>query len=211
VNQKESEGVHLKWDRKGFLSTERGNCMIHSTTPCDRVVNSVAEDVEYVVVVNDGSEEVILIESPNDCGDDSSWVLIEDENAGMECPVCFDKVAIADGTFLDCEHFFCTSCLTQYVNTEIDSLAASGKHTMKCPIPNCAHSLSEREIAQVVGQRMLNRFQLLSLEQVASRESTLRFCPFPDCGYIYSLGEDERQEVIQEFATAQGTIMRTQH
>jgi len=113
-------------------------------------------------------------------------------------------VSISKEVFLNCEHFYCSCCLRSYIDGEIHSLAISGKHVMMCPIPKCMHAISESEIVRVVGQRKLNRFQRLSLEQVASREKSLSFCPFPDCGMIFSLNDDNRKALAADLSIAQG-------
>lgn len=77
---------------------------------------------------------------------------------------------------------------------------------MKCPIPNCNHAISERKIVDVVGLEKLNRFQRLSVEQVASQESTMSFCPFPDCGFIFSLNHDEKSALSVDFDQACGRV-----
>lgn len=69
------------------------------------------------------------------------------------CPICvseYDDNAVS----LDCEHQFCKSCLSRYIEDKIED----GEKEIRCPYEDCDDLITEGEIGEIIGEEYLLKY-----------------------------------------------------
>ncbi|KAF8248376.1 hypothetical protein K440DRAFT_583618 [Wilcoxina mikolae CBS 423.85] len=107
-----------------------------------------------------------------------------------ECPICFD-VAENPTRFSSCDHVYCSSCLTDYIKSTLDTrkfpIACVGE-TKGLPC-NCNLELS-------IASSALSAAELESIlatsfsDYIRRRPSEYAYCPTPNCNTVYSITSD---------------------
>jgi len=97
----------------------------------------------------------------------------------VACLLCGDNISFV----LDCSHPFCTTCLKQYVQAQID--LGKSAHIV-CPMPHaeCGKEILQRELQTILGKEKFAKIDRFALESATDADPNLRYCPTPDCPYI---------------------------
>jgi len=104
--------------------------------------------------------------------------------ATVECKICYDSISDNDAFALNCKHQFCTSCLSQYIEAQID---VGSVVDIVCPmsLTECGKPILQRELRAILGPRKFSKLDRFALESATNMDPNLRNCPTPDCPYIF--------------------------
>jgi len=111
--------------------------------------------------------------------DDATTNETPSAQTAVTCLLCDENIAFV----LSCSHPFCTSCLNQYVQAQID--LGNSAH-IACPMPHaeCGEQIQQRELQAILGKKKFAKIDRFALESVTDADPNLRYCPTPDCPYI---------------------------
>ena len=84
---------------------------------------------------------------------------------------------------LNCSHRFCTECLHRYITTYV----SEGRANLACPDSSCESKLHPSDVASIVGAQSQHykKYEEFLLRRCLMADSDTRWCPAPDCGYVY--------------------------
>jgi IBR domain, a half RING-finger domain/Zinc finger, C3HC4 type (RING finger) len=112
------------------------------------------------------------------------------------CPACFEKAS--DPVLIGCKHVYCRDCFTAF-------LACTARHGDPLPIKcfgddgKCPQLVSMWAVRKFMQQADLQRLATKVLEMHISRkQDELRYCPTPDCAYIYRVQERITEPPVPE-------------
>merc|ERR1719265_2240932 len=110
----------------------------------------------------------------------------------MKCPLCFEEFKVVAGLRLhvfglielDCKHFLCRECFTEYMTSKISEGEVS-EDTLKCPIPDCNTPITEMQVRSANFEpELFERFLLFrarGYQPDDSMDEARVECPTPDC------------------------------
>jgi len=109
----------------------------------------------------------------------------------VACLLCDANISFV----LSCSHPFCTICLNQYVQAQID--LGKSAHIV-CPMPHaeCGKEILQRELKIIVGKEKFAKIDRFALESATDSNPNLRYCPTPDCPYIAYWEEQSEDGVV---------------
>lgn len=108
----------------------------------------------------------------------------KDPASSADCPICFDKPDIP--VQMSCMHLYCLDCF-QNCCTTAASTSKDG-FQVKCHGDEgaCSTIFTLREIGEVLPSSALEEVLMSSFRTYVQRKpDEYRYCPTPDCGYIY--------------------------
>lgn len=114
------------------------------------------------------------------------------------CPACFEEAS--DPVRIGCKHVYCHGCFTAF-------LASTARHGGPLPIKcfgddgKCPQLVSMYTIDTYMQQADLQRLATKVLEMhVGRQQDELRYCPTPDCAYIYRVQEKIAEPPVVEIS-----------
>ncbi|OMJ72559.1 hypothetical protein SteCoe_28975 [Stentor coeruleus] len=103
------------------------------------------------------------------------------------CPICL----ISNPTcgLIDCEHFFCKRCLTEYIELKI----LDGQvNKITCPAINCQTILQSHTIEELVSVSIFNKYTDFYRKKTLEADIYFRWCPEKNCtGYDIFKGNNK--------------------
>mgnify|MGYP001025091872 CR=1 FL=1 len=94
------------------------------------------------------------------------------------CEICMDEYLGTDMTILDpCEHFYCTSCLTDFITINIQEGAVNA---IKCPHSGCQLVISSFIVWQLTPD-LYSKYDRLLLVAALNTMQDLTYCPRKGC------------------------------
>lgn len=82
---------------------------------------------------------------------------------------------------VSCEHYFCVSCITEYIQFRITEAQVS---KIPCPNHECDKEILQSEIEQLVPKTFYDKYLLFKQNAELNNNPFLRWCPVPNCtGY----------------------------
>ncbi|EFP03670.1 hypothetical protein CRE_19265 [Caenorhabditis remanei] len=99
-----------------------------------------------------------------------------------ECPLCATKMASSAFPKLrGCQHRSCRTCLRHYVELSIT------ENRVEVPCPECSSFLHPNDIKMLVGDipSLMDKYESFSLRRYLMTEADARWCPAPDCGFVF--------------------------
>ncbi|EGT32195.1 hypothetical protein CAEBREN_05064 [Caenorhabditis brenneri] len=99
-----------------------------------------------------------------------------------ECPLCAAKMPSSSFPKLKgCQHRSCRTCLRQYVELSIT------ENRVEVPCPECSSFLHPNDIKMLVGDvpSLMEKYEAFSLRRYLMTEADARWCPAPDCGFVF--------------------------
>ena len=97
----------------------------------------------------------------------------------FECEICFEtKGGIECHRMSNCEHVFCTDCVSGYFESKIQD----GDTSFTCPNTNCGEVISQRDIQIHVERDKFNRFERLQFNRALDAMDDIAYCPKRNCG-----------------------------
>jgi E3 ubiquitin-protein ligase RNF14 len=95
------------------------------------------------------------------------------------CDVCFTAKSGEDFVRLGCGHFFCKVCMLGCYETHIRE---GGIESVKCLAVKCAGSPTSRQVHDIVGKDLFERYDKLLLQRALEGMTDLIYCPRAQCG-----------------------------
>jgi TRIAD3 protein (E3 ubiquitin-protein ligase RNF216) len=125
------------------------------------------------------------------------------DGTAMECPCCFDDVAIDEMVACRDEgHLFCVGCIRRYAETQIFSNGNLGmnKKTKKpalellcCHESGCQSPFQEAHLRKALPKKTLEKYNELQFRAVVEQAGLIQdLCSCPKCGFQMELPETER-------------------
>ncbi|PIC20342.1 hypothetical protein B9Z55_025576 [Caenorhabditis nigoni] len=99
-----------------------------------------------------------------------------------ECPLCAAKLPSSSFPKLrGCQHRSCRTCLRHYIELSIT------ENRVEVPCPECSSFLHPNDIKMVVGDipTLMEKYEAFSLRRYLMTEADARWCPAPDCGFVF--------------------------
>lgn len=130
-----------------------------------------SDDVDQVLVRIEGLQEAIeALLNPRRQPEISSQCLVCGEDLGEEAVVV-----------PDCQHAFCKSCISAYVELKIREGQVL---RFNCPHHECTNELTNEQVEVDLNEELIQKLALFKRNEELSRNQNLRWCPRPDCqGY----------------------------
>ena len=97
------------------------------------------------------------------------------------CPICYDRTfKHRIHRFRNCEHEACTSCVREYISTQIDS----GKSEFQCPLGEACDTLAERVVHNVtrVDLELRDKVERMYVRVALAACVDEFHCPSTECG-----------------------------
>lgn len=101
---------------------------------------------------------------------------IENEWKFSHCSICYDDMS--EPCVLECGHYFCLSCLEQFIKVSMDS---GNINTMACPDLSCGKTLTDFDIRCILPTTDYSRFSNISNTSYTKRRKDEVWCPRLDC------------------------------
>lgn len=103
------------------------------------------------------------------------------------CTICLTSSPTCG--LIDCEHFFCKSCLTQYIELKI----LDGQvNKITCPAINCPTVLQSHTIEELVSNTMFDKYTDFYKKKTLEADIYFRWCPQKNCsGYDIFTGNNK--------------------
>lgn len=137
------------------------------------IVNGTQEQYEATLAIIDG-KHVADIQPSTD-----RQVALEGD-----CPICFCE---ADNPIqTSCKHTYCQECFDECCKAAAST--STGEFEVKCQGDEgaCATAFTIHELKELLSTSVFDHMLKLSFEQYIQRNpNLLRYCPTPDCDYIY--------------------------
>lgn len=92
------------------------------------------------------------------------------------CAICYDDMT--EPCVLECGHFFCLSCLKQFLEVAMDS---GTTNRIACPDLSCGRSLSNFDIRCILPVSDYSRYNNISSSSYTKRKKDEVWCPRLDC------------------------------
>lgn len=95
------------------------------------------------------------------------------------CPICFDDTQ-TDFLSLVCDHKFCKTCWSAYIESKVKTEAESW---ITCMAEDCDVVATNGFVKQALAedQHTWERFQELLMRHYVSHRPELKYCPYPGC------------------------------
>ena len=100
------------------------------------------------------------------------------KNTYFVCVVCMSSHTGSESICFSCSHSTCKACLKGYFEVQI---ADGNVHGLKCPEYKCPILATTEQIASVVSEETLKRYDKLVLNSVISSMTDVVFCPRVGC------------------------------
>ncbi|KAJ9674612.1 hypothetical protein PVL29_023883 [Vitis rotundifolia] len=153
-------------------------------------------DVERVlaVLVEKGKEQLYA---------DAGVTVVEHDDLSLSkfsspltCNICVDDVSTNEMTIMDCGHYFCNNCWTEYFIVKIND---GQSRRIRCMAYKCNAICDEAKIRKLVSARdpnLAERFDRFLLESYIEDNRRVKWCPsVPHCGNAIRVEVDEFCEV----------------
>eukprot|EP00081_Caenorhabditis_elegans_P026002 NP_509382.2 RBR-type E3 ubiquitin transferase [Caenorhabditis elegans] len=128
------------------------------------------------------SDEKQLSQSLPDTPKTPSEVGKKGKGKMKECPLCAAKMpGSAFPKLKGCQHRSCRACLRQYVELSIT------ENRVEVPCPECSSYLHPNDIKMLIGDipTLIEKYEAFSLRRYLMTEADARWCPAPDCGFVF--------------------------
>lgn len=113
---------------------------------------------------------------------DGSYSLIPAFTVARSCSICGSLLVDPSKiTIPQCEHMYCKSCLTAYLQLRVTNGEVL---RMPCPTFECTSMISEELLTALLGAELLAKYVRFRRNQQIETNPNVRHCPQPDCqGY----------------------------
>jgi hypothetical protein len=83
-------------------------------------------------------------------------------DSSRQCPICMNKIAIDNIRTLDCDHFYCTSCLTEHITWKIKENDLN--EGLKCP--QCPVVIEGNIVEDLITDELFFKFNYFSIKRM---------------------------------------------
>jgi len=117
---------------------------------------------------------------------------VHDINCELDCEICCLSFSTQMLTGLECGHFYCTECWTEYLTSKIMDEGAS--QMIECP--GCNIVVDDQTILTLITDpRVKLKYQHLITNSFVQCNRLLKWCPSPDCSYAIKVQHVEARLV----------------
>lgn len=112
-------------------------------------------------------------------------VEMEKSDELKECSICFSKFEDFEGFALGCNHWFCLTCYTQYLISDISSGPACIQ--VKCPEYKCDQAMTRAVVESILlssstpNAESAERYAMYMTRNYIDTSKSMKYCPAPNC------------------------------
>uniref|UniRef100_A0AC35U2J3 E3 ubiquitin-protein ligase parkin n=1 Tax=Rhabditophanes sp. KR3021 TaxID=114890 RepID=A0AC35U2J3_9BILA len=110
-----------------------------------------------------------------------------------------------------CAETCCLYCFEPYLEEVFERFGFSYRvslgFTLNCPVVGCCGCIGDQHVFYILGNDRYNKFQELATQRFIQNQQSTVFCPFPDCGEVFTLLDKDN---VIENATRNKTSALTQ-
>ncbi len=99
--------------------------------------------------------------------------------ASLLCRICYNDKDTSEMATLPCGHFFCTSCMNDFMEYEVQT--GAGCSALQCPSPKCNCKLPETLIRSIAPPACYEKFCSFMLRSFVEINRSCRWCPNGGC------------------------------
>jgi Zinc finger, C3HC4 type (RING finger)/IBR domain, a half RING-finger domain len=96
------------------------------------------------------------------------------------CAICFSEFPREKMRTIECNHYFCESCLLGYIEGELDNRSSISEN-MKCPDPACTGTINYHTIQAILSKQSFDKY----MEILLLNNNKIEECPNVGCGYKF--------------------------
>jgi ariadne-1 len=95
------------------------------------------------------------------------------------CPICYSDEDVKESFSLGCDHKFCITCYSEYLQTQIsDGPACLRAH---CPQHKCNQAITQSVYRQLVKQETFKRYEMFLMKNFIETSKNMKYCPSAGC------------------------------
>lgn len=98
------------------------------------------------------------------------------------CRICYDDTDESSSIALNCNHHFCNTCYTSYLQIQVNE-GISCIHAT-CPEYKCQLAIPQNLFKQLLDEEAYEKYNNFVLSNFVDCHTSMRFCPTPDCSCI---------------------------
>eukprot|EP01035_Chromulina_nebulosa_P021907 gene21907-28362_t len=95
------------------------------------------------------------------------------------CRICGDDFIESTGLALGCNHWFCLTCYSEYVKSQIND--GPSCITMKCPEFKCTQVVSRLVISSITEPAIYSKYRMYVTRNYIDTSRNMKYCPAADC------------------------------
>ena len=99
----------------------------------------------------------------------------------QECRICIEDKPASEFRTLDCGHKYCADCLQRIITIDLKEKTTTG---IKCPHSDCAHKLTQQEVARITGNKQAQEFDEIQFKESLRKDPNMIPCPTTDCNFV---------------------------
>jgi ariadne-1 len=113
---------------------------------------------------------------------------------GYVCGMCYGDYPCTEMRGLECGHYFCTDCYTNYLEDSVLSRGLEAIFTT-CPDSVCPSIVGEDLFKALLSKPLFEKYCHLVVRSYVERRSTVKWCPAPGCEFAVEYPK-ERSRII---------------
>jgi len=117
------------------------------------------------------------------------------EQQTTSCPICTEDYPVSQIlTPLPCKHYFCSTCLKEYLAVKINSNQVLD---IPCPQAGCPEVFTDHILEGVLDTQMYTRYRDFALKKIAMKGPKQHFCPNPGCSRPFVPVQNQEFSICQ--------------
>ena len=121
-----------------------------------------------------------------------------ESNIVVTCTICYDELCINETYSLNCNHYSCYDCWSEYIEYSILNEGISNNMIIKCPADQCQHIVLDQQVLHLLKNNpkkshlyhKYNEFKLKSY--VLANNTVIKWCPSATCNnLIYQINTNK--------------------
>jgi E3 ubiquitin-protein ligase RNF144 len=117
---------------------------------------------------------------------------------GALCQICYCEYDEKEMEFLECSHFFCKECISQWIRVQVSDGKVSEKQIF-CPNVECKKPLSSEVIEARAEPEILEKYKKFTLSNKVERDKNATWCQAAGCdGIVYRPNQAARKGVCEK-------------
>lgn len=100
------------------------------------------------------------------------------------CSICFEEKHFKEFSVLECEHSYCTNCITQHIAHAINN---DNSEALRCPTPKCKMPLGPKDTNTLLNNNapLKSKLSQIQFNTWLMQQKNRTACPTPDCSFIF--------------------------
>ena len=113
---------------------------------------------------------------------ENNAINLNDEKISIQtftCPICYSDENIKESFSLGCDHRFCITCYSEYLQTQIgDGPACLRAH---CPQHKCNQAITQSVYRHLVKEETFKRYEMYVMRNFIELSKNMKYCPAAGC------------------------------